>query len=108
MRQLGPDEWKQLIAEYESVEVDQKEFVAKHDLSINTFRFWLYKLRKQKKSQYDSAARFLPVTVVASPAPKARERDDADLIEVVHRSVTVRFAVGTNTRYIAQLLAALG
>ena len=108
MRALSPEQWAQLVAEYESSnEVPQKEFVARHDVSINTFRFWLYKLRQQKKSHHDSATRFLPVEVVASPAPKARGGGDA--VELQLRSgATLRFEVGTDPRYLAALIAALG
>lgn len=108
MRRLGPDEWKKLIPEYEAGVLSQKEFAAAHDVSIHTFQFWLYKLRKQKDSYTESAGRFLPVTVVASAAPKARGHGGESLVEIAHHGVIVRFPVGTDAHYLAQLIAALG
>lgn len=108
MKRLGPDEWKKLIAEFESGTQSQKEFAAAKEVSIHTFQFWLYKLREKKKSYSESAGRFLPVTVVASPALKARGRDGEALIEVAHHGTILRFPVGTDTRYVAELIAALG
>ena len=108
MRRPGHDEWLELLKEYETSELTQKEFVAKHDLSLSTFQWWLYRKSKQKKLDSNSSARFLPVEVVASPAPLARaggrDRGEASL----RSGRVVRFGVGTDTRYLAELLAALG
>lgn len=98
----------ELLKEFESSELTQKEFVAKHDVPLGTFQFWLYKKAKQKKLESNSARKFLPVEVVASPVPLARA-GGRDVVEASLRSgVTMRFAVGTDTRYLAELLAALG
>ena len=110
MRRPGRDEWIELISEYESAPVPQKEFVAKHDVSLATFQFHLYKKRRAKlpSRNSDSPPAFLPVEVVASPALKAR-RGHSDAIEAMLRSgVVLRFAVGTDTRYLAELFAATG
>src|SRR5688500_18052554 len=107
MRRPGHDEWVKLVSEYESSELSQKEFAAKHDVSIHTLRFWLYKTTKKKKSYSDSSQRFLPVEVVTVAAPKARQA--VGVIEAAVRGgIIVRFPVGTDTNYLAELLAALG
>ena len=108
MRRPGPDEWRQLIAEFEAGELSQKEFVAKHSVSLSTFQYWLYK-RKKLESKFDvnSRPRFLPVEVVASPAISSRA--DGAVIEAGLRSgLVLRFPVGTDLRYLADLAAALG
>jgi hypothetical protein len=107
MRRPGPEEWLKLIEEFRASGLQQKEFCAKHDLSLSTFQFWLYrKSRRSSDSESKSRPTFLPVEVVASPAPQARA---GTLVEVVLRSgAVVRFSTGTDTRYIAELLAALG
>jgi hypothetical protein len=110
MRRLGREQWKELVAEYEAGGFAQKEIAAKHDVSLATFQFHLYKTRKERRSirSSESLPTFLPVTVVASPALKARGRE-ATLLEAMFRSgVGLRFAVGTDTRYLAELFAALG
>src|SRR4051794_6763559 len=108
MRRHGPDEWRKLIAEYEESGLSHKDFIAKHDLSLGCFQFWLYKIRKMKRSvlgsesESDSGTKFLPVEVVASPAPKAR----AGVLEAaLPGGVVLRFVVGTETRYLAELFA---
>ena len=111
MRRPGKDEWIDLVKEYEESELSQKEFVAKHDVSLATFQFHLYKSRKEQRliRSSESSPAFLPVEVVASPAPKARGRAEPGLVDAMLRSgVVLRFGVGTDTRYLAELFAALG
>jgi hypothetical protein len=109
MRRPGPDEWKQLMAEFETSGLAQKEFVAQHGLSLRAFQYRLYK-KSQRSSVRSSEgkgpprAAFLPVEVVASPAPQARE----GLVELaLPRGLLLRFSVGTDTGYLAHLLSAL-
>jgi hypothetical protein len=107
-----PDEWLVLIDEFRKSGLQQKEFCAKKDVSLNTFRYWLYEKREEKRSERiaNRVQRFLPVEVVASPAPKARVTPGgATIIEAaVQSGVVVRFVVGTDTRYLAELFAAIG
>jgi hypothetical protein len=112
MRTPGPEEWKQLIAEFETSGLSHKDFVAKQDVSLGTFQFWLYRTRRKPRtrssdSDSNSTPRFLPVEVVASPAVTRAGAGDA--VELGLRSGTVvRFPVGTDVRYLAELLSALG
>jgi hypothetical protein len=107
MRRPGPDEWLQLIEVFKQSGLQQKEFCAKHDVSLSTLQFWLYRKSKRTSgSASKSTPTFLPIEVVASPAPQARQ---AGWVEAGLRSgLVVRFAVGTDTRYLAELLAAIG
>jgi len=103
MRRPRPAEWLKLIEEFRASGLPQEEFCARHDLSLSTLQFWLY--QKSRRSRR-STPTFLPVEVVASPAPHAR---DGELVEVALRSgAVVRFSTGTDTRYIAELVVALG
>jgi hypothetical protein len=107
MRRPGPEEWLKLIEEFRTSGLQQKEFCAQYELSLSTFQFWLYRKSKRSSgSESKPAPTFLPVEVVASPAPQARA---GTLVEVALRSgAVVRFSTGTDTRYIAELLAAIG
>ncbi|MBF5046399.1 IS66 family insertion sequence element accessory protein TnpB [Aggregicoccus sp. 17bor-14] len=102
----------QLVAEFAASGLEQKEFVAKHDVSLGTFQYWLYEKSKRasvqlSNSEATSRPAFLPLEVVASPAPKARE-EMAGLLEARCASgLAVRFAVGTDVGYVAALLRAL-
>ncbi|HXH25036.1 MAG TPA: hypothetical protein VNI78_07290 [Vicinamibacterales bacterium] len=96
----------ELVAEYRAGNLTVKEFAAKHDLPLSTLQYWLYKRSKQSSSSQHRVQRFLPVSVVASPAPQLAR---AGVIEATLRSgLVVRFTAGTDTRYLAELLAALG
>lgn len=95
-----------MLAEFETSGLMQKEFVAKHDLPFNTFQYWLYKKRKMTES--GSSPRFLPVEVVTVAAPKARQGGAALLEADLRGGVTIRFPVGTDIGYLAELLSALG
>jgi|ERR1700716_2158139 hypothetical protein len=108
MRRPGSEEWKKLIAEFQQSGMSQKEFIAKHDVNLSTFQYWLYK-RSKLNSKFDvnSSPRFLPVEVVGLPASSTRV--EAAVIEAALRSGTLlRFAVGTDPRYLAELFAAIG
>ncbi|WP_407667523.1 IS66 family insertion sequence element accessory protein TnpA, partial [Myxococcus dinghuensis] len=48
MRRPNPDEWPKWVEEFEASGLQQKEFVAKHDLSLGTLQYWLYKKRKKR------------------------------------------------------------
>jgi len=97
-----------LITEFEQSQFTQKEFCDRQGVSLSTFQYWRYKRSKlESKFDVNSRGAFLPIEVVASPAPKARE--EAGIIEAALRSgVLIRFAAGTDTVYLAELLAALG
>lgn len=102
-----PTEWLKLVEEFRAGELEQKEFVEKHSVSLNTFRYWLYKKARHFQIESKPETKFLPVTLVASAAPKARQRDGEVLIELP-RGPALRVAVGTDTAYVAELVAALG
>lgn len=110
MRRPGPDEWLQLISEYETSGLPQKEFVAKADVSFSTFQYWLYRRSKKSGSESGSTQKFLPVELVGSPAPVARAgvAGNTGHIEVeLPAGLRLRFESGTPARYIAELVGAL-
>jgi len=106
MRYPTPEEWPNLIAEFRQSGLSQKEFAAKHDIPYSTFQYWLYARAKRLSIDSKSKQKFLPMEVVASPALKARAA--TGFIEAsLSSGVVIRFAVGTDARYVAQLLASL-
>jgi hypothetical protein len=109
MRRPGHDEWVNLIAEYESGGLTQKEFVEKHALPFHTFQYWLYRKSKKHSVESGPTTKFLPVQVVESTAPKARGDEAATApIEVeLPSGVRVRLASGTSARYVGELVAVL-
>jgi hypothetical protein len=103
MQRLGREQWIELISEYKKSGLTQKEFAARHQVSHNAIQFWLYKLRREA----DQSRRFLPVSVVASPAPKARQTTSGWVEAMLPSGLRLRFEVGTDVRYLGQLFAAL-
>ncbi len=91
-----------MVAKFEASGLQQKEFVARHGLSLGAFQYRLY--RKAQRRSPRSA--FLPVEVVASAAPPPPE---GGLLELaLPRGLRLRFPAGTDTGYLAHLLSALG
>jgi hypothetical protein len=58
MRRPGPDEWQKLVAEYETSGLQQKDFCAKHDVSLNTLQYWLYRRPKKSGSESGPTTKF--------------------------------------------------
>ena len=106
-RRPSPEEWIALLAEFEQSGLQQKEFCAKHDLSLAAFQYWMY--RKSKKRS-ESAAKisdsFLPIEVLGSAAPVARP--GGAVVEIaLTGGIVVRLPAGTEPHYVGELLRAL-
>ena len=105
-RRPSTEEWSSLLAEFEQSGLQQKEFCAKHDLSIAAFQYWMY--RKSKKHS-ESAAKisdsFVPIEVVGSAAPVARPGAAIEI--ALTGGIVVRLPIGTEPRYLGELLRAL-
>jgi len=104
VQRRGYAEWVKLIEEFEKSASSLEDFAAKLGVKPSTLQFWFYKLRKQAFR----ASRFLPVNVVASAAPKARRAATETVELALTTGALLRFSVGTDVRYVAQIIAALG
>lgn len=102
MQRLGRDGWVELVSEYEKSDLSQREFAQQHQVSFHTLQFWLYKLRREA----NNSPRFLPVNVVAT-APEARPSMPEWIVMTLPSGLQFHVAVGTDCRYVADLLAAL-
>ena len=97
-----------LLSEYETSGLQQKEFCAKHDLSLSTLQYWLYRRSKKSGSQSGLATKFLPVEVVPSPALSARRAQPTSGVTVEFPSgVRVHLSSDVPARYVAELVAGL-
>jgi transposase-like protein len=104
VQRRGYSEWVKLVEEFEKSASSLEDFSAKLGVKPSTLQFWFYKLRKQASR----ASRFLPVNVVASAAPKARQGATETVELALATGALLRFSVGTDVRYVAQIIAALG
>lgn len=105
-RRPSSEEWIALLAEFEQSGLQQKEFCAKHDLSIAAFQYWMYrKAKKHSESAAKISESFLPFEVVGSAAPGARPGAAIEI--ALAGGVLVRLPAGTEPRYVGELLRAL-
>jgi len=106
-RRPSTEEWIALLAEFEQSGLQQKEFCAKHDLSLAAFQYWMYrKAKKHSESAAKLSESFLPIEVVGSAAPSARP--GGAVVEIaLAAGIMVRLPAGTDPRYLADLLRAL-
>lgn len=120
--------WTKLVADFELSGQSQRAFAEARQVELSNLRYWIYKLRNESRplatENKDAppaapeqaerptparASRMLPVRVVASTAPKAREATaDAALLELALPSgARLRFPAGTDLDYLRRLAAAL-
>ena len=98
--------WVSIIGQYEKSGQTQEAFAEARGIPVGTLRSWIYKLRQ---SGIDSTP-LLPVRVIASTAPTARQREEEEggAVELVlDESLRLRFARGTSAALIAEVTARL-
>ena len=94
------------MAEFEQSGLQQKEFCAKHDLSLAAFQYWMYrKAKRHSESAAKISDSFVPIEVVGSAAPVARPGAAVEIS--LGRDVLVRLPASTDARYLGELLRAL-
>jgi len=98
--------WVSTIAEFERSQLTQKSFAQRRGIALATLQWWLVKLRRERQSSVS----LVPVRVIASTAPVARGRADADhAIEIeLGTGVRLRLAIGADLDYVVALAQRLG
>jgi len=119
--------WTKTVADFEISGLSQREFAEQKKIELSNLRYWIYRLRNDSRplaterkdpppaperrpaKAPDVGSRLVPVRVVASPAPKARqEAEGGGLLELALPSgARLRFPTGTDPRYLRELAAAL-
>lgn len=97
--------WVSIITQYEKSGQTQEAFAAARGIPVTTLRSWIYKLRQEEA---DSAP-LLPVRVIASTAPSARqpEAEGVGVELVVDESLRLLFPPRTAPAVIAEVTARL-
>src|SRR5689334_15376884 len=92
---LAREIWVNIVEQYERSGVTQEAFAEERQIPVATLRAWIYRLRRERQE----VPAVLPVRVVPSPAPPARQRsDEAAGIEIESGEVRLRFPAGTRAR----------
>jgi hypothetical protein len=98
--------WLGVVAQFEKSGMSRRDFAVEAGVGLAIFQYWLYKIRRERKSAVvDSArapeVRLVPVTVTAGVAAPVR-------LDVYVGTVRLRVPVGADPAYVGRLAAALG
>jgi hypothetical protein len=96
--------WVATVEEFERSKLTQDSFASRRGVPVTTLRSWIYKLRRERKASVS----LVPVRVIASTAPAAREADAAEIAIELRSGVQVRFTTGADLDYVAALVQRLG
>ena len=106
MGRVSDGDRERLLTAFARSGLTQEAFAQEHGVPVSTLRSWIYR-RREAMAEQKLEPRLLPVQVVDAPA--AMQRDEAAPVELSLASgLTLRFSVGTDARYIAAIVAALG
>ena len=106
MGRISDGDPERLLAAFERSGLTQEVFAQEHGVPVSTLRSWIYR-RREALAERKLEPRLLPVQVVAAPAPELRG-EPAPVELSLASGLTLRFSVGTDARYVAALVAALG
>jgi sirohydrochlorin ferrochelatase len=98
--------WSSVVARYERSGQSQAMFTTEAGVAVAAFRYWLYRLRRERTavtmaghSRGSDEVRLVPVEVRQSPAEGRLDLRTAGL--------RVLMPIGTDPRYVAHVVAAL-
>ncbi|CAM3126734.1 IS66 family insertion sequence element accessory protein TnpB [Corallococcus sp. ZKHCc1 1396] len=101
-KQVEKPEWARIAESFEASGQTQREFALARGVRLSTLQSWVYRRRRAATARAEPV-RLLPVQVATSPVASE------SMLEVMAASgARVRFAMGTDVGYVAQLVAALG
>lgn len=105
MVRRGREFWISAVADYERGKLTQEAFALRRGVSPATLQWWIYKLRAERKASVS----LVPVRVIASSAPPARDAAADREIEIELRSgVRLRITASVDVEYVAALAQRLG
>ncbi len=105
MQRRSKAEWLELVRRYEESGQSQTKFAAENGLTLCSLGYWVRESREKPRDQ----TAMLPVRVVASTAPLAREpgRNRAEIEAVLPDGLRLSFPRGSRPQMIASVIARL-
>jgi hypothetical protein len=100
----GREYWVATVEEFERSKLTQERFALRRGVAVTTLRSWIYRLRRERKASVS----LVPVRVIASTAPVAREADAAEIAVELRTGALLRFTTGADLDYVAALVLRLG
>lgn len=103
---FGREFWVTTVDEFARSELTQERFARQRGIPVTTLRTWIYKLRRERKASVS----LVPVRVVASTAPAARDvAAVGGEIEIeLKTGVRLRLSTAVDLDYVAALAQRLG
>ena len=101
------DIWVGIIHQLEKSSLTHEEFAKQRGIPVGTLRSWIYKLRRDDGDEIEETPPLLPVRVIASTAPRAREDSDGVIEVELGAPVRLRFPPGTSPGTIVEILVGL-
>ena len=101
----GREFWVTTVDEFERSKLTQESFARQRGIEVTTLRTWIYKLRRERRARVS----LVPVRVVASTAPTARDPAAAGEIEIeLKTGVRLRLSTSVDLDYVTALAQRLG
>ncbi len=94
--------WQRLVDRFESSDVTQREFADSSGVSVGTFRYWLYRLRRERMSS--SQVEFVEVEARSV----VRECGPAAACRIVTEGAEILLAELPPADWIAEVVGELG
>lgn len=91
-------EWASLVAAFEKSGQSLARFCAARDLKPKTFSWWRWQLRERERARENEVRLVEVATPIAALAPR---------IAIAAGDVMVHVEIGADTKYVAELVAAL-
>ena len=97
--------WINTVGHFKKSGLTQDAYARQRGIPVGTLRAWIYRLRRADEDD----AQILPVRVIASTAPTARQwGDEAGGIEVeLGEPLRLRFSAGTPAAVVAEVVGRL-
>lgn len=93
--------WEKLSAEVDGGR-SAEDVARRHDVKVGTLRWWRWQLGRQNKKHAKKKAPVLVPVIVRASTPAL-----AGHVEMLAGGVVVRFEIGTDVDYVAQLASKL-
>ena len=97
MARQGRRYWQSVVSKFDKSELSQSAFCAAHGVTLGTFRWWLYRLRREGAS---TAPKFVEVIAGTSASSQA--------CVVTIGKAELRFETAPDARYLGAVLRAAG
>jgi len=95
-KKQGRGYWRKLVRAFERSGLEQKIFCERQGVPLNSFKYWLYKLRREERAQSTALVQVQMPAAMGVPS---------QLEAGLPSGVVLRFSSGTDPQYVAALVS---